>query len=90
MARQDPYRSFSYLIEFDRVQQGAFSRAKGLYGGLNIDGTVIAVANAWNEAYYGRGVLPPDILVRGSVHNVQADRLAAALSRATSDRTSLK
>lgn len=68
----------------------AFSRAKGLYGGLNIDGTVIAVASAWNEAYYGRGVLPPDILVRGSVHNAQADRLAASLSRATSDRTSLK
>lgn len=68
----------------------AFSRAKGLYGGLNIDGTVIAVANAWNEAYYGRGVLPPDILLRGSAHNVQADRLAAALSRATSERTSLK
>jgi len=68
----------------------AFSRAKGLYGGLNIDGTVIAVANAWNEAYYGRGVLPPDILVRSSVHNAQADRLASALSRATSDRTSLK
>ena len=68
----------------------AFSRAKGLYGGLNIDGTVIAVADTWNEAYYGRGVLPPDILVRGSVHNGQADRLVAALSRATGDRTSLK
>src|SRR5438067_9049491 len=42
----------------------AFSRAKGLYGGLNLDGTVISVANGWNESYYGRGVLPPDILLR--------------------------
>ena len=66
----------------------AFSRAKGLYGGLNLDGTVISVANAWNESYYGRGVLPPDILLRASVHNMQADRLAAALERATSQRTS--
>ena len=68
----------------------AFSRGKGLYGGLNLDGTVISVANTWNESYYGRGVLPPDILLRASVHNVQADRLAAALSRATTQRTSLR
>ena len=60
----------------------AFSRAKGLYGGLNIDGTVIAVANAWNEAYYGRGVLPPDILVRMSAHSKGADKLLADVSRA--------
>ncbi len=68
----------------------AFSRAKGLYGVLNLDGTVISVANAWNESYYGRGVLPPDILLRASVHNMQSDRLAAALSRATTQRTSLR
>ncbi len=68
----------------------AFSRAKGLYGGLNLDGTVISVANGFNEAYYGRGVLPPDILLRASVHNMQADRLAAALTRATSLRTTLR
>ena len=55
---------------------------------MNLDGTVISVANAWNESYYGRGVLPPDILLRASVPNMQADRLAAALSRATSLRTS--
>src|SRR5271169_4168264 len=30
----------------------SFSRAKGLYGGLNLDGTVIAVSNDWNELYY--------------------------------------
>ena len=68
----------------------AFSRDKGLYGGLSLDGTVIGVANSWNEAYYGRGVLPPDILVRASVHNGQADPLAFALTRATTERTSLR
>jgi hypothetical protein len=35
-------------------------------------------------------VLPPDILLRASVHNMQADRLAAAISRASSQRTSLR
>jgi len=30
MARQDPYRGFRFLVEFDRLQQGGFSRVKGL------------------------------------------------------------
>jgi lipid-binding SYLF domain-containing protein len=68
----------------------AFSRAKGLYGGLNLEGAVIGVADNWNEAYYGKGVLPPDILLRASAHNAQADRLAAAISRASSARTSMR
>src|SRR6266404_8085897 len=29
-----------------------FSRAKGVYGGLNLDGTVINITNDWNEVYY--------------------------------------
>jgi lipid-binding SYLF domain-containing protein len=66
----------------------AFSRSKGVYGGLNLDGTVIAIADDWNRSYYGRDVLPPDVLVRATVRNPQADRLAAALSRASSARTS--
>ena len=66
----------------------AFSRSKGLYGGLNLDGTVITTADNWNKAYYGRDIQPPDILLRASVHNPQADRLAAALNRASSVKTS--
>ena len=66
----------------------AFSRSKGLYGGLNLDGTVITVADNWNKAYYGRDIQPADILVRASVRNPQADRLAEALNRASSLKTS--
>jgi lipid-binding SYLF domain-containing protein len=61
----------------------AYSRSKGLYGGLNLDGTVISVADTWNDNYYGQKLLPPDILVRASAHNAQADRLVAALARAS-------
>jgi len=68
----------------------AFARSKGIYGGLNLDGTVIHVADNWNKAYYGRDTQPPDILVRASAHNPQADRLAAALNRASSAKTSLR
>jgi len=59
-----------------------FSRAKGVYGGLNLDGTVVAVANDWNKAYYGKDVLPPDILIRMSAVNKAADPLLAAVSKA--------
>ena len=66
----------------------AFSRSKGVYGGLNLEGSVIGVANDWNRSYYGANVLPPDILVRANAHNPQADRLVATLDRATGVRTS--
>jgi SH3 domain-containing YSC84-like protein 1 len=66
----------------------AFSRSKGIYGGLNLEGSVIAVANDWNRSYYGSDVLPPDILVRASAHNAQADRLAGMLDRAIRMKTS--
>jgi len=53
----------------------AFSRAKGVYAGVNFDGTLVNLSDEWNEAYYGKKVLPPDILVRASVHNAAADAL---------------
>ena len=62
----------------------AFSRAKGIYGGLNLEGSVIDVADNWNRTYYGMAVLPPDILLRGTAHNPQGDQLAAEVSRAAS------
>jgi len=62
----------------------AFSRSKGVYGGLNLEGSVIGVSNEWNRTYYGSGVLPPDILVRANAHNPQSDRILAELRDATS------
>jgi lipid-binding SYLF domain-containing protein len=61
----------------------SFSRAKGIYGGVNLDGTVIAIANDWNDWYYGKdGILPPDILVRVAVHNEGANKLLEDVTRA--------
>lgn len=69
----------------------AFSRSKGVYGGLNLNGTVVSVADNWNQAYYGRSVTPSDILMAASAHNPQADQLADAISRAAGGaRTSLR
>ena len=46
-----------------------FSRAKGVYGGVNLDGTVVTSNDDWNQAYYGKKVLAPDVLVRAEVSN---------------------
>jgi lipid-binding SYLF domain-containing protein len=59
-----------------------FSRAKGVYGGVNLDGTVIAPANDWNKAYFGKDVLPPDILIRMTAQNKQAAPLLAQVTKA--------
>jgi lipid-binding SYLF domain-containing protein len=61
----------------------SFSRATGIYGGLNLDGTVISTSDAWNRAYYGQNVHAPDILVRMSVRNKQAGELLNVLTAAS-------
>src|SRR5205823_356009 len=37
----------------------AFTRAKGLYGGVNLDGTVVNTNVAWNDSFYHRPNLLP-------------------------------
>ena len=59
----------------------AFARAKGIYGGVNLDGTLVNLSDEWNQAYYGKRVQPTDILVRGSVQNKGADKLLADVAR---------
>jgi SH3 domain-containing YSC84-like protein 1 len=61
-----------------------FSRAKGVYGGLNLDGTVINITNDWNELYYQKkGLLPPDIVVRAAAKNKGADKIIADVTSAS-------
>lgn len=61
----------------------SFARAKGVYGGLNLDGSVVSVSNEWNEAYYKKpGILPPDILIRMTAHNKGAGKILADVAHA--------
>jgi lipid-binding SYLF domain-containing protein len=60
----------------------SFSRAKGLYGGISVDGSVVAVREAWNSAYYGKPVEPTDILIRRTASNPHASGLIAAVAKA--------
>jgi lipid-binding SYLF domain-containing protein len=62
----------------------SFVRSKGLYGGINLDGSVITVDDNANQAFYGRAVTPVDILIKGSVRSAEDDPLIRAVSRAAS------
>lgn len=57
----------------------AFSRDKGLFAGLSVEGAVIKPKDEWNASYYGEAVSPTDILMEGAVSNAGADALRAAL-----------
>jgi lipid-binding SYLF domain-containing protein len=57
-----------------------FTRAKGLYGGINLDGTVITLDDGKNRAYYGRTANPVDILIERSVSNPYGSRLGQVAS----------
>ncbi|TMH05188.1 MAG: lipid-binding SYLF domain-containing protein [Betaproteobacteria bacterium] len=64
----------------------SYSRSKGIYGGINLDGTVVAVSKDWNQGFYQKPVSAPDILVRMTTHNKSADKLIGDVSRATGRR----
>lgn len=46
-----------------------FSRNKGLFGGLALDGTVIVPKAEWNQAYYGQPLTPAQIVKDKAVAN---------------------
>jgi lipid-binding SYLF domain-containing protein len=47
----------------------SYSRSKGLYGGVDVNGSVINVTEDYNKVYYGKPVTPIDIIVKGEVHS---------------------
>ncbi len=59
----------------------AFSRSKGIYGGVDLDGTAVTVNDEWNKRYYGKAVTPTDILVRRSVTNPRAAKLLEEIAQ---------
>ena len=64
----------------------AFARSKGVYGGVNLDGTVVNTADDYNAKYYGKKVQSPDILIRQDVHAKGADKLRAAVAAAAAKK----
>jgi lipid-binding SYLF domain-containing protein len=62
----------------------SFTRSKGVYGGLNLDGTVVNTNIDWNNAYYGsKNVLPPDILISHKVKSAKSSALLNEVAKVT-------
>jgi lipid-binding SYLF domain-containing protein len=62
----------------------SFTRAKGIYGGLNLDGTVVHTNISWNDAYYnGSNVLPPDVVMRKTTKSPKAAALLSEVANAS-------
>lgn len=58
-----------------------FSRGKGLFAGVSVEGALIAPREKVNEAFYGRPVTPEEILKQGKVSNPDVDLLRAELAK---------
>jgi len=61
----------------------SFSKAKGLFAGISLEGAVVVARDALNTTYYKVPTKTIDILVRRSVSNPQADPLLVVVKKAT-------
>ncbi len=67
----------------------SFSRSKGLYGGISLDGALVAARGSLNEAYYGKKVSPSDILILHDVTNPQASGLIKVVAKSAMEKSSV-
>jgi lipid-binding SYLF domain-containing protein len=59
----------------------SFSRSKGLYAGLSLDGAAILPNNDWNAAYYGVETSPARVLRGEAGGNTGSQRLRDTLAQ---------
>jgi len=62
----------------------SFTRTKGAYAGVSLEGSVFNTKDKWNEAYYGKAVSPVDIIVKRSVTNPNSAELIKAVTQSVS------
>lgn len=58
-----------------------FTRARGLFAGISLGGSVMSTKSEWNQAYYGRAVGVQQIVITMDASNPAADPLRAVLAR---------
>lgn len=57
----------------------AFSRSRGLYGGVSLEGAVLKSRGSWNREYYQANVTPADVIYREKVSRPQSAVLQNAV-----------
>lgn len=58
-----------------------FTKSRGAFAGLSLQGSVLSARLGWDQAYYGRPVGAPGIVLRMEVSNPGAEPLRALLTR---------
>jgi lipid-binding SYLF domain-containing protein len=64
----------------------SYSIAKGLYGGFSVEGSVVGVRTALDQAFYGKPASPTDILIKGTVTSPQSAPLLEAVTKLAGGR----
>lgn len=64
----------------------SFSKTKGLYGGLSLEGAFVKTRSDWNKAYYGTEVTPMDIIIKNKVKNIHANPLIEVAQKITAEK----
>ena len=59
----------------------AYSKSRGLFVGVALNGSLLSSETPWNRAYYGRDFAARQIVVQMAANNPGADPLRAMLSR---------
>ena len=61
----------------------SFAKSKGLFAGLNLEGSMVKVSDDSNHAYYTKAASPVDIIVKKAVSNPGSTKLREELKKAT-------
>ena len=61
----------------------SFSRSKGVFAGVSLEGAILKTSDDSNRVYYGKDVRPIDILVKKTVKNSHSAGLIEAVAKAT-------
>ncbi len=59
----------------------SYSLAKGVFAGISLEGAGVAVSKGANEAYYGKGTRPVDILITRTAKNPKAEALVKEVAK---------
>jgi len=57
----------------------SFAKSKGLYAGINLEGSIVNVRDSLNNAYYAKKTTPVDIIIKKEVGNDGAKELRDTL-----------
>ncbi len=60
----------------------SFAKSKGLFAGLNLEGSMVKVSDDSNKAYYNKATSPVDIVVKKTVSNAGSAKLREELKKA--------